>query len=298
MVTQLTETQFPDLLIADGDTPLTTSLMIAERYGRAHRTVLQAIDDAISKNDDQEFIGEHIKPTYLEDRYGRPLRAYLLTEVGYFIVVAGFTGAEAINLRTRFAKAFEEMRTYIQNDIRNKALAEGKDIGYESGMSTGTMTGVERLKQFSIDQHKLKWQLEIKEGRIAELEKAIAEAHIKPPPKLKLKMPPYVCEEARTIGEIAQSIVDMDNNPYVSSKGISATALRVLVVDKSAVEKVPISNVTSALKNMGYEYLGRVRVKGGEKHALWTLKSDTRQETSKIYDFKNRVEQIDLENLI
>lgn len=278
--------------IADG-VPTTTSLLIAERYGKEHRHVLRAIDEIIKLNDDKEFITSHIKELVVEDRYRRPQRIYTLTEEGYFIVAAGFTGAEAINLRTRFTKAFIRMRDILQDAIREQARMDGKNEGIREEQKCMSSVIWEQFRQYEFEAHKLRWQLEVKEGRVVKLEEALTQKGIRHPKNENAQMPKFICSAAKTIKEIIKDLIDINNNPYVSDKVVSLTALKVLLVDKSPLAYVSLSNITDALQDLGFEQLSRVRVKGGDRHAIWSLKADGRPEVAKILDFKNRVEEME-----
>lgn len=278
--------------VVDG-VPTTTSLYVAERYGKEHKHVLRAVAEVIKFNEDKEFITSHIKETTIEDKYRRLQRIYTLTEEGYFIVAAGFTGAEAINLRTRFTKAFIQMRDIIQDAIREQAWAGGKNEGIREERKCMSSVTWEQFRQYEFEEHKLRWQLEVKEGYIVKLENALAQKRTPLPKPDKAPMPKFICSEAKTIREIIKDIIDMDNSPYVSNEVISITALKVLLVDKSSLAYIPLNTITDALQDLGFEQLSRVRVKGGDRHAIWSLKADNRPEVAKILDFKNRVETME-----
>lgn len=282
-----------DLITTDGNAPLTTSLLIAERHNKEHRNVLRAIDEIIELNEDKEFIAQHIQEVITVDRYRRPQRTYELSEEGYFIVAAGFTGADAINMRTRFTKAFIRMRDIIQNAVIEQARVEGKNEGIREEQKCMSSVTWEQFRQYEFEEHRLRWQLEVQQGYIVKLENALAQKRTPLPKPDKAPMPKFICSGAKTIREIIKDLIDMDNSPYVSNKVVSLTALKILLVDKSSLAVIPYSMITDALDDLGFEPLSRVRVKGGDRHAIWSLKVDDRPEVAKILDFKSRVETME-----
>lgn len=275
--------------IASG-VPTTTSLRIAERYGKEHKYVLGVIDEIINLGEDQDFINAHIMESRTLDKYRRALRIYTLTEEGYFIVAAGFTGPDAINLRVRFTRAFTTMKGLIESRVREEARLEGSNEGAAVERKISSSLVREQLRQYAEKVHDLRWELELKNGKVRALEEALIRGKIKVPKLSQPKRPIFVCEAARTIQEITKDIIDGDNNPFVSEKVISVSALKVLLLDKSSLVYIPTSDINTALTDLGYVSLGRVRVKGGDRHTIWALAKDPTPDEGKIISFKRRVE--------
>ena len=91
---------------------VTTSLLVAEKFGKRHSDVLRSIRDALSLMPENErksnfalCYSEASLPNggYRSDPY------YVMTKDGFSIIVLGFTGAKAMAFKLEFIEAFNEM---------------------------------------------------------------------------------------------------------------------------------------------------------------------------------------------
>ena len=103
----------------------TTSRIVAEKFGKEHKNVIQAIEELI-KNMPQpiENIGklknQPIKNDYfISDSYNdmsnRSYKQYLITEKGAMLLIMGFTGEKAFAIKTKFIDEFARMKNIINN---------------------------------------------------------------------------------------------------------------------------------------------------------------------------------------
>jgi len=93
---------------------LTTSLIVAERFGKRHDDVLKAIRN-LNCSDEFRFLN-FAEATYSKVQgnvtYKYPM--YRMTWKGFSFLVTGFTGKEAGAWKERFIDAFEYMATALQ----------------------------------------------------------------------------------------------------------------------------------------------------------------------------------------
>lgn len=89
---------------------VTTSRMIAEKFGKRHSNVLQAIDNLEYS---QEFIQLNFKFNEYTDPIGRKLREYYITKNGFACLVMGFTGKDAAEFKEQYINAFERMEAEL-----------------------------------------------------------------------------------------------------------------------------------------------------------------------------------------
>jgi Rha family phage regulatory protein len=124
-------------VVENGDV-WTTSVIIAEKFGKIHRNVMRAIDDLVDNGMSMTFfLKNFVEVNHVTDR-GRAIRAYRLTKAGFIFVVTGFTGAEASLWKEQFISTFERMEKAIkahwfeqQTVAWRAARAEGKVIRKE-----------------------------------------------------------------------------------------------------------------------------------------------------------------------
>lgn len=96
----------PDLEIIEGQIT-TTSLQIAEHFGKRHTHVLRAIRNLLAE------LPENARPNFglseFTDETGRKLPAYRITRDGFTLLAMGFTGKEAMQWKVAYLTAFNKM---------------------------------------------------------------------------------------------------------------------------------------------------------------------------------------------
>ncbi|MCL7422386.1 MAG: Rha family transcriptional regulator [Methylobacter sp.] len=83
----------------------TSSLDVAEYFGKQHKNVLQAIQNI----HDEEFTELNFQPSTYKDSTGRKLPAYEITKDGFAMLAMGFTGKKAEEFKIRYINAFNRM---------------------------------------------------------------------------------------------------------------------------------------------------------------------------------------------
>jgi Rha family phage regulatory protein len=112
MTTQVIPLDPEQFIFASDDQLKTTSLKIAEKFGKRHDNVLRVIDniltqvsDSFSKLNFEETQTDSLTPT----GGVRKDRCFNLTKDGFMIVVMGFTGKEAMTIKEAYINAFNVM---------------------------------------------------------------------------------------------------------------------------------------------------------------------------------------------
>jgi len=105
---------------------VTTSLLIAEKFHKSHKNVLQAI---AKLSYDQEFMRLNFQPHEYIDARGNTQPMYYITKDGFMLLVFGFNGRDANKLKIMFIEAFnagQEAIAVLDND--DAVLARAFDI--------------------------------------------------------------------------------------------------------------------------------------------------------------------------
>lgn len=89
----------------------TTSLKIAEKFNRQHKTVLAAINDLEIP---QEFIEQNFLPYSYIAKNGKANPAYEITFDGFTLLAMGFTGKKAMEFKVKYIKAFRAMEAELR----------------------------------------------------------------------------------------------------------------------------------------------------------------------------------------
>lgn len=92
-------------------TPITNSLLVAQKFGKEHRNVLQNIRNLTAENSavSQMFY----ETTYFNER-NQQQPMYTMNRDGFSILVMGFTGSQALNFKVEFINAFNKMEQTIK----------------------------------------------------------------------------------------------------------------------------------------------------------------------------------------
>lgn len=116
----------------------TTSLVVADRFGKAHKNVLRDIERYLGNNEIEAFTGLNFEPSDYVDSTGRTLKMYTMTQKGFAFLVSGFTGDKALVWRTKFVDAFAAMADELARiELQKKNLdwqearLTGKEVRHE-----------------------------------------------------------------------------------------------------------------------------------------------------------------------
>lgn len=102
---------------SDKGNPVTTSLLVAEKFEKDHRNVMRDIDNLIKDmlNSEQMFY----ESSYL-DSYDRSQRMYVMNRDGFTLLAMGFTGKKAMSFKLEYIQQFNKMEQSLkQLDFSN-----------------------------------------------------------------------------------------------------------------------------------------------------------------------------------
>jgi anti-repressor protein len=95
-------------------TPVTTSLLVAKKFGKEHKHVLEAIRTLAENSADLPKIKNVFYETSLPDSYGRMQPMFVMNRDGFSLLVMGFTGKEALKFKLDYIEAFNKMEEAIK----------------------------------------------------------------------------------------------------------------------------------------------------------------------------------------
>jgi Rha family phage regulatory protein len=108
-MTTLVAQNFDSFVFAQNDDIKTTSLLVAEKFGKLHKDVLKKIE---SLECSAEFIGRNFALIETDVKVGfgtRKSPAYEMTKDGFMFLVMGFTGKAAAEVKELYINAFNFM---------------------------------------------------------------------------------------------------------------------------------------------------------------------------------------------
>ena len=95
--------------------PVTSSVDVAEYFGKRHDNVIQKIQILFSKEPDYCLLNFKETSNLVPQPKGgtREEKSYLMTRAGFSLVVLGFTGDKALKFQIAYVSRFEEMETQL-----------------------------------------------------------------------------------------------------------------------------------------------------------------------------------------
>lgn len=97
---------------------LTSSLLVAEKFGKRHADVLRAVDDLLSKLSENEckrnFAILETREITMPNGGARDERVMAMTRDGFTLLVMGFTGKKALKFKLDYIAAFNDMEKQLK----------------------------------------------------------------------------------------------------------------------------------------------------------------------------------------
>lgn len=111
-MTQAQILSVPSVSLIEGR-PATTSLAIAEHFGKRHDHVIRSIKD-LTANCPEEFTAPNFGASEYTDETGRKLPMFAVFFDGFILLVMGYTGKKALTMKLAYIKAFNTMEAALR----------------------------------------------------------------------------------------------------------------------------------------------------------------------------------------
>lgn len=117
------------LVFLENDTPLTTSRIVAEKFGKRHdhvvRDIKTIVEQMASVSDAPKIGGvKMFNQTTYTDKKGETRPMYLITKDGFALLAMGFTGKKALQFKLKFIDAFNHMEDALRELTANPIIDE------------------------------------------------------------------------------------------------------------------------------------------------------------------------------
>ncbi len=115
-----------DLVVIQNETPMVSSQLVADKFGKAHRDLMRAV-----KNLDcsEEFKVRNFTHFKFTNKMKRSFDGYMMTKDGFAFLCMGFTGKKAAEWKEKYIKAFNSME---QRLLRETGSIEWKQARIQS----------------------------------------------------------------------------------------------------------------------------------------------------------------------
>lgn len=161
---QDTQEQLPDIhswVFAQGDDLKTDSRIVAKVFGKKHYHVLRDIRQLIEEQPDFAKSNFGFCQEINDEQNGKLQPYYEITQDGFVILVMGWTGKEAMEIKIRYIAVFNEMRRMI-NDCHYGLIAQlhralqveavSKVVASLAGKTLNRRRGEKRINHANIER--------------------------------------------------------------------------------------------------------------------------------------------------
>lgn len=103
---------------------MTSSWLVAKKFGKDHRHVLRDIRnliEGVTKIEQAPY--KFIESTYVHPQNGVTYPLYIMNQDAFVLLVMGFTGEMALQFKTDYIKQFNAMREHIQKQATTAPVA-------------------------------------------------------------------------------------------------------------------------------------------------------------------------------
>lgn len=108
-----------DLINVKNEEAVTTSLLIAEHFGKKHKHVIEKIEKIII-DDSTEKSAQCFKKGSYKDESGKTNKMYYINRDGFTFLVMGFTGKKASEWKWKYIEAFNKMESLLSEKKTNE----------------------------------------------------------------------------------------------------------------------------------------------------------------------------------
>lgn len=94
---------------------LTNSLLVAEKFGKNHKHVLESIRELVRGCAEKSADPMFAESTYINTQNGQEYPMFVMNRDGFTLLAMGFTGEKALQFKLEYINAFNKMEETIKN---------------------------------------------------------------------------------------------------------------------------------------------------------------------------------------
>ena len=163
------------------DHAVTSSLLIAEKFGKEHKNVMQSIRNLIGGTAENSAIAEMFSESTYFNEQNKEQPMFLMNRDGFTLLAMGFTGKKAMQFKLEYIKAFNSMEAQIKASQKPKSQLEilqmsiNHLVEQEHRLSSverdvaETKKEIAEMKQERIENGKLLLEAEVSDNKVPEI---------------------------------------------------------------------------------------------------------------------------------
>ena len=166
---------------SENDQAVTSSLLIAEKFGKEHKNVMQSIRNLIGGTAENSAIAEMFSESTYFNEQNKEQPMFLMNRDGFTLLAMGFTGKKAMQFKLEYIKAFNSMEAQIKDSQKPKSQLEilqmsiNHLVEQEHRLSSverdvaETKKEIAEMKQERIENGKLLLEAEVSDNKVPEI---------------------------------------------------------------------------------------------------------------------------------
>lgn len=163
------------------DQAVTSSLLVAEKFGKEHKHVLDSIRKLIEGCAEISADPMFEETTYVNEQNGQVYPMFLMNRDGFSLLVMGFNGKKAMQFKLDYINEFNKMEKMIRYSIKPKSQLEilqmsiNQLVEQEHRLSSverdvaETKKEIAEMKQERIENGKLLLEAEVSGNKVPEI---------------------------------------------------------------------------------------------------------------------------------
>lgn len=163
------------------DQAVTSSLLVAEKFGKEHKHVLDSIRKLIEGCAEISADPMFEEAAYVNEQNGQVYPMFLMNRDGFSLLVMGFNGKKAMRFKLDYINEFNKMEKMIRDSIKPKSQLEilqmpiNQLVEQEHRLSSverdvaETKKEIEEMKQERIENGKLLLEAEVSGNKVPEI---------------------------------------------------------------------------------------------------------------------------------
>lgn len=138
-----------DRLVFKGqnDQILTNSLLVAEKFGKNHRDVLESIRELVKGCAENSADPMFLETTYINEQNGQEYPMFVMNRDGFTLLVMGYNGKKAFKFKLDYIAAFNAMEKQLKEQHQQKPLTSAQMFSLQANINLEYENRISKVEQ-------------------------------------------------------------------------------------------------------------------------------------------------------
>lgn len=138
-----------DKLVFKGqnDQILTNSLLVAEKFGKNHRDVLESVRELVRGCAENSAGPMFVETTYINEQNGQEYPMFIMNRDGFTLLVMGYNGKKAFKFKLDYIAAFNAMEKQLKEQQEQKPLTSAQMFALQANINLEYENRISKVEQ-------------------------------------------------------------------------------------------------------------------------------------------------------